>query len=191
MFGARIVPAAGAQRNCCHLPPHTIISLPVQTAVCPDRAAGAFVVLVLSRCPCRGRICRRCSTRPSAGAAPHNHFAAGPYRGVTVPTLGRIQAVLVTIQLSVVGLYLPPLLIDPPSSPHPPRTRVTVRRPRRSFHCPSRPRCDRVTGLWRGSGCRPGVFVTTATIGYFREGIVRVRNLPSRRRSCFSAVAQP
>ena len=30
-------------------PPHTTISLPVQTAVCPSRASGALVVLVVSQ----------------------------------------------------------------------------------------------------------------------------------------------
>ena len=59
-------------------PPQTIISLPVQTAVCHSRPSGALVVLV-------------------------------------------------AVQLSVLGLYLPPVFVTP----------TLLRRPRRSFHCQS------------------------------------------------------
>ena len=71
-------------------PPQTIISLPVQTAVCWYRAEGALVVLV-------------------------------------------------AVQLSVLGLYLPPVFKG--LSWKPSKQRV---RPRRSFHCRSRPPCERI-----------------------------------------------
>ena len=61
------------------LPPQTIISVPVQTAVCCNRATGTLVVLV-------------------------------------------------AVQLSVPGLYLPPVFN---------KRRCVHLRPRRSFHCPS------------------------------------------------------
>ena len=42
---AGLVPAAGIQKLTCS-PPHTIISLPVHTAVWKSREAGALVMLV-------------------------------------------------------------------------------------------------------------------------------------------------
>ena len=59
------------------IPPHTIISMPVHTAVCCDRAAGAFSVLVLA-------------------------------------------------QLSVLGLYLPPVLKSPVFKKRPPQMIISL-----------------------------------------------------------------
>ena len=83
--GAGIISPAGVEMVMTVDPPQTIISLPVQTAVCIARAAGALVVLV-------------------------------------------------AVQLSVLGLYLPPVFKRPCSQ----------LRPRRSFHCRSILLCERL-----------------------------------------------
>jgi hypothetical protein len=44
--GAQYLPPVFKKAPLISMPPHTIISLPVQTAVCKFRAAGALVVLV-------------------------------------------------------------------------------------------------------------------------------------------------
>ena len=51
-------------------------------------------------------------------SAPHDHFAAGPDCSVTASAAGAL-VVLVGVQLSVLGLYLPPLLKMPRSYPAP------------------------------------------------------------------------
>ena len=58
--------------------PQTIISLPVQTAVCRARAAGALVVLVAVQLSVPGCISRRCSKRSCVYSTPDDHFTAGP-----------------------------------------------------------------------------------------------------------------
>jgi hypothetical protein len=63
--GSYVAPVLNVVGKGSPIPPQTIISLPVQTAVCADRAAGALVVLV-------------------------------------------------TVQLSVAGSYLPPVFKKPP-----------------------------------------------------------------------------
>ena len=65
-------------------------------------------------------------------SAPDDHFAAGPHGCVTGRAAGAL-VVLVAVQLSVLGLYLPPLFKRLPPSVH----------PRRSFRCRSRLQCER------------------------------------------------
>ena len=67
-------------------------------------------------------------------AAPDNHFTASPDRRVTIRAEGAL-AVLVAVQLSVLGLYLPPVFNHEviPSTPDDhfaasPDRRVTVAR---------------------------------------------------------------
>ena len=43
-------------------------------------------------------------------SAPDDHFAAGPHRGVVEYRASGALVVLVAVQLSVLGLYLPPVL---------------------------------------------------------------------------------
>ncbi len=61
-------------------PPQTIISLPVQTAVCELRAPGAFVVLVAVQVSVLGLYLPPVFKllRLAIQSAPDNHFAAGP-----------------------------------------------------------------------------------------------------------------
>src|SRR5262245_16643723 len=78
---ARVISAAGVEIDevgeAAVSPPHTIISLPLQTAVCTLRPAGALVVLV-------------------------------------------------AVQLSVLGLYLPPVSKEWPKVPSPPHTIISL-----------------------------------------------------------------
>ena len=144
------------------LPPQTIISLPVQTAVCPYRAVGALVTLVavqlsvpglylrpsfkysppvlilvppqtIISLPVQiavwyisGLIARCCAGCPTVGvgiispagvsvesdahlSAPDDHFIARrPHCGMKARPVGA-PVVLVAVQLSVPGLYFPPV----------------------------------------------------------------------------------
>ena len=67
----------------------------------------------LSNCPCWDYICRRCS---NSGvliiSAPDDHFAASPDCRVSSRRTGAL-VVLVAVQLSVLGLYLPPVFKIP------------------------------------------------------------------------------
>ena len=102
-----------SNRQCCR-PPQTIISLPVHTAVCEFRAAGALVVLV-------------------------------------------------AVQLSVLGLYLPPVLKSVGNAAAPPR---------RSFHCQS---SCRVSGP-AGGGVSGASSCPTVGAGIVFAAGVRVNN---------------
>ena len=83
---ARIVSPAGVESWAMSVPPQTIISLPVQTAVCKARALGALVVLVALQLFVAGLYLPPVfKNRPYA--TPDNHFTAGPDR--RVPNLGQ------------------------------------------------------------------------------------------------------
>ena len=90
-------------------PPQTIISLPVQTAVCTPRASGR--VGGAGGCPTVGAgIVSAAGVQVAAViSAPDDHFTAGPHRCVMYRPAGA-PVVLVAVQLLVLGLYLPPVL---------------------------------------------------------------------------------
>ena len=95
----------------CRLPPpQTIISLPVQTALCRYRATGALVVLVAAQLSV-SRIVAPASVENAAGAlsAPDDHLAAGPNCRVIDLAPSGALVVLVAVQVSVLGSYLPPV----------------------------------------------------------------------------------
>ena len=74
----------------------------------------------LSNCPCWDCISRRCSNRRPVISTPDDHFTAGPDCRVTARAEGAL-VVLVAVQLSVLGLYLPPVFkrlaeITPPQT---------------------------------------------------------------------------
>ena len=73
----------------------------------------------------RRSISRRCSKLAAAPkSAPDDHFAAGPHCRVKVSDRGAL-VVLVAVQLSVLGLYLPPVLkLTKPSVP--PQTIISL-----------------------------------------------------------------
>ncbi len=90
-------------------PPQTIISVPVQTAVCSFRPLGALLVLVAIQLFVFGLYLPpvlkpvRSLVPPQMIISVPVQTAVGPYRA-----LGAL-VVLVAVQLSVFGLYLPPL----------------------------------------------------------------------------------
>ena len=89
------------------VPPQTIISLPVQTAVCKSRPSGALVVLVAVQLSALGLNLPPVFKEPSP-----------PQTIISLPVqtaLWEFRAegaliVLVAVQLSALGLYLPPVL---------------------------------------------------------------------------------
>ena len=165
-------------------PPQTIISLPVQTAVCASRAVGRIGSAGgCPSCPCWDCICRRCSNigavqirprrsfrcrsilpcerlghrahwwcwwpsncpcwdcisrRYSNSCCRHQFRPRRSFRCQSRLPCDRSRAagalvVLVFVQLSVLGLYLPPVLTLPS---------CWSLRPRRSFRCRSKLLCD-------------------------------------------------
>ena len=90
-------------------PPQTIISLPVHTAVCTFGQRARWWCWWLSNCSCWDCISRRCSNRMiRISSTPDDHFTASPHRRVSIGPRAR-WSVLVAVQLSVLGLYLPPV----------------------------------------------------------------------------------
>ena len=86
-----------------------------------------------SNCRCRDCICRRCSN--SRVVIPPQTIISLPVQHCRVPSRAAgALVVLVAVQLSVLGSYLPPVFkfVEP----------LTLR-PRRSFRCQSRLPCDR------------------------------------------------
>ncbi len=64
-------------------PPQTIISLPVQIAVCSTRAVGAFAVLTGVQLFVLGLyLAAGVEINPGPPPTPHNHFGTRPHRGV-------------------------------------------------------------------------------------------------------------
>src|SRR6266851_2786788 len=108
-------------------PPQTIISLSVQTVMGPNRGLGASIVLVaiqlsvvgLYRPPVLNRLRSVTESPPQTIISLPLQTAAGKLRAVGV------SVVLVTIQLSVVGLYRPPVLTGPKRS-NPPQTIISL-----------------------------------------------------------------
>jgi hypothetical protein len=92
------------------VPPHTIISLPVQTAVWISRPAGTLVVLVTVQVLVFGLYLPPVSKVVTSSVPPQMiislpvQTAVGPYRALGALT------VLVAVQLFVLGLYRPPVL---------------------------------------------------------------------------------
>src|SRR6516162_2083925 len=93
------------------LPPHTIISLPVHTAVCSHRASGAFMVLVAVQLSVPG------SYLPPVFKLQLRPHPTPPQMIISLPVhtaecLARATGALVMlvgVQLSLIGLYLPPV----------------------------------------------------------------------------------
>ena len=86
----------------------------------------------LSKCQRWDRISRRCSNGLPL-SAPDDHFTASPHCRVESRAAGAL-VVLVAVQLSVLGLYLPPVF----------KLLPLAFRPRRSFHCRSTLPCERI-----------------------------------------------
>jgi hypothetical protein len=86
-------------------PPHTIISLPVHTAVCEYRALGALVVLVAVQLSVAGLYLPPVSTMPP----PPQTIISLPVQ-TAVCEYRALGALMVLVALQVLlGLYLPPV----------------------------------------------------------------------------------
>ena len=99
------------------IPPQTIISLPVHTAVCWLRAVGALVVLVAVQLSVLGLYLPPVFKSPVGKLYPPQTIISLPVH-TAVCRLRAVGAlvVLVAVQLSVLGLYLPPVLLPPPQT---------------------------------------------------------------------------
>src|SRR5215813_14966382 len=89
-------------------PPHTIISLSLQAAVCPARAEGALLVLVAIQLSVLGLYLPPVLRSPPLPRPPHVIISL-PVHTEGAPRGDGALVVLVAVQLSVLGLYLPPL----------------------------------------------------------------------------------
>src|SRR6266850_1086463 len=95
-------------------PPQTIIWLPVHTAVCWSRAAGALVVLVAVQLSVPGLYLPPVfKLLDESSVPPHTIISSPVQTAVWLPRATGVLVVLVAVQLSVSGLYLPPLLESP------------------------------------------------------------------------------
>jgi hypothetical protein len=109
------------------VPPQTIISLPVHTAVWDHRAAGAFVMLVGSQVSMPGLYTPPVLVGPPS-PPPQTIISL---KGLPVQiAVGRSRAggafvVLVDVQLFVLGLYLPPVF-KPLFPSNPPQTIISL-----------------------------------------------------------------
>src|SRR5438046_1897747 len=98
-------------------PPHTIIWLPVQTAVCPDRAAGALAVLVAVQLFVLALYLPPVlAAKPLMSYPPHTTMSLPVQTTVCDCRPDGALVVFVAVQPSVFGLYLPPVLTSPPPS---------------------------------------------------------------------------
>jgi hypothetical protein len=122
-------------------PPHTIISLPVQTAVWPARASGTLTVLVAVQVSVSGSYLPpsfdgvgeglgACGTMfaAKAGLSPPQMIISLPiHTAVWDSRADGAFTMLVAVQLSVVGLYLPPVLSGVHGPPlQPPQTIISL-----------------------------------------------------------------
>jgi hypothetical protein len=97
-------------------PPQTIISLPVQTAVWPDRAEGALVVLVAVQLFVPGLYLPPVLKEVKKLTPPQTIISLPLHTAVWTSRALGVLAMLVAVQLFVAGLYLPPVfkLLVPP-----------------------------------------------------------------------------
>src|SRR6476646_7178908 len=103
-----------------------IISLPVQTALCPNRAVGALVVLVAVQLSVLGLYLPPVFKGPIKGPSPPQTIISLPVQTALCPSRAEgALVVLVAVQLSVLGLYLPPVFVEPKSVP-PPQTIISL-----------------------------------------------------------------
>jgi len=107
------------------LPPQTIISLPVHTAVCSSRPEGALVVLVAVQLSVPGLYLAPVFVE---GLLPPQTIISLPVHTAVckMRAMGAL-VVLVAVQLSVPGLYLPPVFNSLQKRPwHPPQTIISL-----------------------------------------------------------------
>src|SRR5215467_12552582 len=103
-------------------PPQMIISVPVHTAVCSILASGALVVLVAVQLSVLGSYFPPLSkgqTEPGHQLPPQTIISLSLHTAVCKNRPAGALVMLVGVQLSVLGSYLPPVLksVPPPSQP--------------------------------------------------------------------------
>src|SRR5207248_11446410 len=118
------------------LPPQTIISRSVQTAVCPRRADGALAVLVIVQLSLVGLYLPPVNKVLVPLHPPHPIISLSDHTAVCMSRPVGALVVLVAAQLSVLGLYLPPVF-KRPKPLYPPQIIISV--PVHTAVCPSLP----------------------------------------------------
>jgi hypothetical protein len=117
--GVGVGPAAAAQylppvfKGLGFSPPQTIIWLPVHTALCDSRPAGAPVVVVAVQLSVLGLYLPpvlKCVGNGSPDIPPQTIISLSVHTAVCAARAEGAFVVLVAVQLSVPGLYLPPVL---------------------------------------------------------------------------------
>ena len=107
------------------VPPHTIISVPVHTAVCELRASGTLMVPVLVQLFVPGLYLPPVSKGEKS--RPPQMIISLPVHTAVCSSLGSGAVVEVAVQLSVLGLYLPPVFkASKNSSLNPAQTIISV-----------------------------------------------------------------
>src|SRR5215468_5023788 len=109
-------------------PPQTIISLPVDTAVCPSRAEGALVVLVAVQLSVPGLYLPPVlkTWNGEETCPPQTIISLPVHTAVCPPRPSGALVILVAVQLFVLGLYLPPVLKTWNEKPYPPQTIISL-----------------------------------------------------------------
>src|SRR5438132_530688 len=111
-------------------PPHTIISLPVHTAVCSARAAGALVTLVAIQLFVPGwyspPVFKKMRVFGTSKYPPQTIISPPVHTAVWLSRPSGALVVVVAVQLSAPGLYLPPVLRKPGKFPPPPQTIISL-----------------------------------------------------------------
>src|SRR5712671_3387872 len=96
------------------LPPQTIISSPVHTAVCTTRGTGALTVVVATQASVFGLYRPPLLSKVEGGIKPPQTIISSPVQTPVKSTRpSGAFIVLVAVQLFVPGLYLPPVFKAP------------------------------------------------------------------------------
>jgi disulfide bond formation protein DsbB len=109
-------------------PPQTIISLPVQTAVWSNRAAGALLVLVVVHVSVLGLYLPPVFKGPLLVSPPQMIISLPLHTAVWLRRAAGalVLVVLVAVQLSALGLYLPPVSKKEELLSNPPHTIISL-----------------------------------------------------------------
>src|SRR5579884_1335479 len=92
------------------IPPHTITSVPVQTAVCSTRAVGALAVLVAVQLSSAGLYLPPVLKKSVLSPPPQTIISLPVHTAVCASRAMGALIVLVAVHVSVAGSYLPPVL---------------------------------------------------------------------------------
>ena len=117
MPGSYLAPVFKSSKR--SFPPQTIISLPVQTAVCDPRGGGGLIVLVAVQLSVPGVYLPpllKYMTGSTPVAPPQMIISPPVHTAVCNDRPSGALLVLVAVQLFVPGLYLPPVFPSPPQT---------------------------------------------------------------------------